>query len=214
MVWHCFSIGWSCSEGMSFHFQVDYLSADYQNLRENCSLVVLFIISLIISFAFLWSGPDWKVQENCGPDCSSVGHPTKHCRHPQVIKGRETERKFWSSRLWVEQRGYGPAERVGQELQDQPTCQVLGNKLVCLIISTISFENVPLPLKNKSRIDVLLIAPDFWNCEIDWHHGQGLISIKCFTLFRWPLLQKPAGSTSWVILSNYSQATIWTPIFL
>lgn len=41
---------------MSFLFQVDYLSADYQYLRENWSLLVLFIISLIISFAFFGQG--------------------------------------------------------------------------------------------------------------------------------------------------------------
>lgn len=115
---------------------------------------------------FFRSGPGWKIQENRGPDCSPVGHPTKHCCHPQVIKGRETEGKFWGFRLRVEQRGYGPAERVGQELQDQPTCQVLGNKLVCLIMFIISFENVPLPPKNNSSsMDVLLIALSFWNCE-------------------------------------------------
>jgi hypothetical protein len=42
----------------------------------------------------------------------------------------------------------------------------LGNKLVCLIMSIISFENVPLPLKNNSSsMDVLLIVLGFWNCE-------------------------------------------------
>lgn len=160
------------------------------------SSVVLFINNLIISvFVFLirvWQ----KNIRKPWPGLFTGGHPAKHGRHPKDIKDQETEGKSWCFRLWIIQRGYGPAERAGQKLKDQPTCQVLGDKFVCLIMSMIiSFENVPFVLPRIIETDIFLTVFGFvklwltsWS-RVDSQH-----------IFTWPLPLQPAWFTSWVVL--------------
>ena len=172
---------------------------DYQYLRRKYSSLVLFINSLkfsvFVSLIRVWQ----KNIRKPWLGLFSCGHPTKHGR-------RETEGKSWCFRLWIIQRGDGPAERAGQKLKDQPTCQVLGDKFVRLIMSMIiSLENVPLcPAQNNSSPDIFLTVLGFvklwltsWSREDSYH------------IFTWPLPLQPAWFTSWVVLSNYSRATIW-----
>lgn len=74
-----------------------YLSSYTDQLKFMSLLHTKFLdstCSQFFCFNFLASGSSWEIQEDCGPDCSQVGHPTEHGCHPKDVQAWETRREF------------------------------------------------------------------------------------------------------------------------